>query len=145
MRAAKKIKVSRVKFVKTVLPKLSNLILKHLDREDKLPDDPGKLFDYMVENSECNEFALYVPDSISDVIYGEDLDDEDLAECRTKFCKSIKQQRQVREIIRLNKFIKMINLISAEAIHRQDKNGWGVGDTATDEDITSDLYQQLHR
>jgi len=145
MRAAKKIKTSRLKFVKAVLPTISNMILKHIDKEDKLPEDPGKLFDYVISNGEVNEFSLYVPDSIANVMYGDDLNSEDAKECRTKFCSSIKQQKQVREIICLNRFIKILNLISAEAIHKQDKGGWGVGDTTTDEDITSDLYQQLHR
>ena len=40
--------------------------------------------------------------------------------------------------------IKLMNVVSAEVICKQDK-GFGVGDTTTDEDITSDFYQNLHR
>lgn len=138
-------KATRTQFIKNIVPRLSNQIVDFIDMTDKLPVDPGKLFDYAIKTSkDWNKFALYIPDVMASFEYGEDLSDEDIADARKKFCKNTKEQRKLREVIRLNKFIKLMNVVAAEAICKQDNN-FGVGDTATDEGITSDFYQNLHR
>jgi hypothetical protein len=112
---------------------------------DKLPEDPGKLFDYAITKSEeWNKFALYMPDAMSNIVYGEQVSDEDIAEIRGDFCKNKKEQRKLREVIRLSRVISLVNEVAAEVICKNDKD-YGVGDTTTDEDITSDYYEKLHR